>query len=234
MKERLSNEQAAEAKPIFVCLGTPKDHNLEKVDSTPNEFDIRHAQNIDWENPDNAKDDFLTSGRRTYVISPINSSDKYSKKFDRCTGLIVAGIDKINKENISFLSHQDPLALFVGLKKDSFIKHLDKRLQEMKDRCQPNSITTVVFGGKYYRETDPEIDNVFQGYPAVIELIGDEVKKVLGFESRVENGPKIPRGLDDAYYINKERRLYLVRPKVNSNTGSFPSSDIENQSKKWE
>lgn len=234
MNEKL--EHQVEGKPIIVCLGTVDDYGIDKLNPVPNEFDINQAHNIDWASSKKElmKNRFLNAGERTYVISPIDNSDKFSKELSRCTGLIIAGTDKKTGENISFLSHQDPYALFINLKKDNFVKHLNQRLLEMKNRCRQSSVSSVIVGGRYYGETHPEIDYVLESYPDIVKLIDLEVKKVLGIETVVANGPKIPRGFDDIYYDNKNRRLYLIRPRINSDTGSFPASDVDNQKNKWE
>lgn len=232
--EREAGEE--EPKPIFVSLGTASDYGLDKAGSAPSEFDISQARNIDWISSESElrKNKLLNAGEGTYVISPIDNFNKFSKDFVTCTGLIVAGIDKKTGEDISFLSHQDPHALFIHLKKDSFVGHLNQRLLEMKKRCKPGSIASVIIGGRYYGETHPEIDYVLESYPDVVKLIGSEVEQILGIEPIVANGPKITHGSDRAYYDNKNRRLYLVRPRVNPDTGSFPAFEVDSQKNKWE
>jgi hypothetical protein len=69
--------------------------------------------------------------------------------------------------------------------------------------------------------------------------LGHELKKLLGFEPVVINGPKIIFGYDDVYYENKQRRAYLVRgadnkeAKLNPKARDFVPSDLDKYQDEW-
>jgi len=224
-------------KPIIVCIGTPEDFETKKDSpkKTIHILGLDNVQNIDWvsgsyefqiEKP-------LTAGPKTYIISPIDDFNKYSKSFTRCVGLVITGVDKETGKNISFLLHSDPVS-FLFSEKNNFTTDLNKQLVKIKERCKPGTIDAVIIGGRYFG--DDELDNyqVSQLYPDAINLLGTETKQVLGFEPIVINGPKNSREKwDEIYYDNNHRKLYFIRPKVNKSTSSFSSSDVSNQESKW-
>jgi len=205
----------------------PGMHNV-KHDGSPEEL---RAQN------------FKNPGINSYVISPIDGLNKFSKSFVNCTGLVVAGYDKKTSENISFLSHQYP-RYFLGNenKQNRFVADLEERLTELKERCQKGTIDAKIIGGNYLKAQDFEphdlqdfeIEVYQKSYLASIKLLSDEIEKVLGFEPVMITGPKLIPGEEDIFYENKNRRLYISRPEVGDNsTKSFVLSTINEQKEKW-
>jgi len=81
----------------------------------------------------------------SYVISPVDDTDKYSKSYRNCTGLIVTGKEKGTGKNISFMSHQSPL-IFSWKMPSGFQEDLAKQIQEIKDRCEDGTIDAVIVG----------------------------------------------------------------------------------------
>jgi hypothetical protein len=227
-------------KPIIACVGSFEDFGIkDPYPKNAPEYEIdlklKNAQFIDIDSSKDklAQDKFLNAGEKTYVISEINDADKFSKKFHRCTGLIVSGIDKTTGKNISFVSHQDPFKFLLD-DKEKFKNDLKEKIKEIKEKCREGTIDAVIVGGIFY--TDTELDNfqVMETYKTSIDLLGKETSGSLGFEPIVINGPKTSRIIgDDIYFDNENRRLYFLRPKVNQNTGDFIPSDIENQKEKW-
>ena len=213
---------------IIACVGTheqfgenPGAEEIAFRDRTP---EIPETYNVDYtKSPEG----------RSYVISPISSSDKFSRGYGDCTGLVAAGRDKKNTENVSFLSHQDPkYFLSSEVNQNNFVSDLEQRLSELKQRCNEGTIDAVIVGGSY-REEYPEFQ---KNYPDSIALLSKEVEKILGFEPMVMTGPKTQKkgGMESVFYQNKERRLYISRPEVgNASTESFVSSAVKDQEKKW-
>jgi hypothetical protein len=234
------------ARPIIACLISPEDFG-ELLVPMYRDFNVRNPlktiHNVDW-NMDKAtldKQGFLNEGSFTYVISTIDNFNKFSESFLRCTGLVVAGTEKRTGKRISFLTHQDPNHVLTDLK-DKFTADLETRLYEMRKRCVEGTIDAVIVGGRYIVDAGDDAGaNVTEDYPASLELLEKEVKKVLGFEPTVINGPKNIRRLpkkegaltdktehavDNVYYDTEQNRLYLVRPKI-LNVGNFTSSDFD-------
>lgn len=203
------------ARPIFACVGTPDD--FEKSGFSPEQpLQIlglgNDAQNIDSEGD--------TS------ILKLDESNKYSKAFSVCTGLVVTGISRKTGKNVSFLSHQNANDVLEG----KFISSLRKLLNEINDECEPGTIDAVVIGG-YNVGGD---NYTKKNYLNSIKLLGKEVKKALKFEPMVVNGPKIGANKrDDIYYDTENRRLFFIRPEVNRDIGDFPTGDVKKQKSKW-
>lgn len=214
--------------------------------SSSNKNDDQHNRNVNYYgNPDELnKQGFKNPEFDSYVISPIDSLNKFSKSFKNCTGLVVTGIDKETGKNISFLSHQDP-AYFL-YKKDSskFVKDLREQIEKLKKRCLDGTIDAVIVGGNYFKNDKQfqegylnSIRKQFQeDYLNSIKLLSQETENILGFEPVVMTGPKTNPGggRDNVFYDNDHRRLYIVRPKVaDESTKSYLPSDIDKQEEKW-
>ncbi len=247
-------------KPIFVSVGTPGNFSKAEADDEQGlfqnhiskDFGLHNPQEINWEAgaPKLREQNFLNSGELTYVISTLDSTDKFSKGLFPCTSLIVCGISKKTGEKISFLTHLAPRALFSNLveedKKDEFIDHLRQRLTEVANQCEEGTVDAVIVGGAYASRDDDRtkmvslvgsnyIKSVNDSYIGSIKLVSTEVARILKFEPTVVYGPKInSRGQDDIYFDNENRRAYLVRPELSVNTKDFVPSDIEEERRKWQ
>ena len=98
----------------------------------------------------------------------------------------------------------------------------------------PGTIDAVIAGGSSYGGTGGDGLSIQKKYLDSINLLGQEVKSVLGFEPIVINGPKSENLLvDDLYYDNENRRLYFIRSEVNSKAGNFSPSDAEKHQHEW-
>jgi hypothetical protein len=108
----------------------------------------------------------------------------------------------------------------------------------MKERCKVGTLDAIIIGGRDYSDSDSDLaKKLSQEYVESIKFISTEVKKIFDFEPIVINGPKLPdtgEEGDDVYYDNANRRLYLLRPEVNKNVGSFPASEIDKEKRKWD
>lgn len=224
---------------IMACIGTPEEFR----ESTGPEAglwkyasDIPEADNVDYHgHPDVlVKQNFKNRGKDSYVISPIDSLDKFSRSFVNCTGLLVVGCDKKTGENISFLSHEYP-EYFLDSKtnRNSFLSDLRERLAELKERCGEGTIDAAIVGGNYFT-TGRKPKDFQKDYLESIELLSAETAKALGFEPVVMTGPKVISGGEDVFYENKTRRLHILRPEVgDSSTESFAPGAAKDQEKKW-
>jgi hypothetical protein len=232
--------------PIMVCVGTP-----EQFDENPGDeekFFLREKSshsihNVDYfGDPSNlVEQGFKNAGRRSYVISPVDTLDKFSRTFKNCTGMIVTGQDKETGENISFMSHQYPGHFLLDDEAGGkFGSDLRERLRELKEKSVDGTIDAVIVGGNYlkkayFKRIGESDDAKFRhNYIDSIKLLSTEVQIVFGFEPVVITGPKMVGGADDIFYDNKHRRLYAMRPEVGKkSTKSFMPKDIETEAKKW-
>ncbi len=222
--KKLSKHLIEGVKPIYVCLGTQDEIGLFIDEDYPPE-----GHNVKYNDVrGNADKQFLQTEGAQCVISTIDSLNKFSLDFFRCTGLVVAGIEKENGNPISFLSHQDPSFFLFNPKKEDFKSGLEKSLSEIKERCIPGTIDAVIVGGNY--PEDSEHDR--QQYLDSINFLSSQIKQNLGFEPVIVNGPKKSSfTTDEIYYNNNNRRLYFSRTKINPEMGSFTASDISNNKK---
>lgn len=238
-------------KPIMVCIGTKKD-DMEV--SVPARRSIpKSAYYVDFYSDEEKLKEgkFLNAGKKTYVMSPVDNMDKFSDDFFDCTSLIMVGKDKKSGEDISFMTHQNPDCFLVD-KKDNFVKDLQKRISDMRKKCEQGTIDSVIIGGNFNHLSEEEVNNILKdkseeekqrilekiekyhkNYAGSINLLSDEIKNSLGFEPVVVNGPKNSRGPDFAFFDTKNRRLYFERPKLNTDTRDFTASTMENERGKW-
>ena len=181
---------------------------------------------------------FENGGEESYVISPVDAFDKYSKKFFNCTGLIIAGRKKGTDKNVSFMSHQNPhyFLLPKGLK---FSGDLERKVQEIKEQCDDGTIDAVIVGGSYaevkeIKAPDPNRNMYIEEYIKSINFLSEIVEKELGFEPLVITGPKtIPAG-DSVFYDNENRKLLLTRGADDFGAvQSFMPSELEERRKSW-
>ncbi|MFA6324696.1 MAG: hypothetical protein WCX46_00490 [Candidatus Paceibacterota bacterium] len=201
-----------------------------------------------------------TSGKETYLISPINEKNKYSINYLDCTGVIFVGKDKITGKNISCLTHQNPEKFLEdGDIQNEFIENLKKTTEEFKNSCEEGSIDIVIVGGNeddVSRHTDNAIndhrDDFTPGrdstdflnikpetkYINSIKLLNYQISKIIGFSpvimTPMNRNFSTPNHSLGVFFDTKNRRVYLSRPYQNKSIKNEPfvASDIESQIKK--
>jgi hypothetical protein len=229
-----------DVSPIMVCVGTAEDYQ-DQLNEISSHFDdyVHGVHNADYFSDSEILDrkGFKNTGNNTYVISPLDKFDKFSEGFYNCTGLIVVGRNKRDGENISFLSHQDP-EKFLHSKREDFITHLDQILSNLKVQVEEGTIDAIIIGGRYLPLSDRSAGDSYdiKNYVGSVNLLSEEVRKILGFDPVVVNGPKFPSmkgGADKVYFDNKNRRAYLIRPRVNSDLKDFTQPELEKKRKTW-
>ncbi len=226
-------------KPIFACVGIEEDFQNE-FSKEAHYFDPNYLGD-EVDNVDYFKDaeslkrrGMKNAGEYTYVISEVNSRDKFSAEFRNCTMLVVAGIDKKSGENISLMSHQDPTEFF-SLNKDSFAQHLLERLRELKERSVEGTIDAVIAGGNLRPDYLPQ-DALARDYSGSIALLTERVKETFGFEPLVIVGPKTVKGGDSVFYDSHNRRLFIVRPDAmrgKSSNFSYNPDNFDQELDNW-
>lgn len=243
MTEQLHNEQNPPGyehlkdgvKPIMTCAGhfsqfvdDPGEtvalstllENVRKTEQDPNIFNLRFYGEEDYFK----KNQILNGGRRSYVISPIDSRNKICKDYTDCPGIAVAGRRKDTREEVSFLSHQNP-GYFLRTKeeKERFLADLKSRLREMKEICEPGTIDAVLFAGrdndknpasKFRHNTDTKepFRTEHDEYIESIELLQNLIKDELGFMPAIPIEPKKTYE-EEVFYNTLHRRLYIIHPK---------------------
>lgn len=233
---------------IMACVGTPeqfkkfpgKEREIKDIynrNAGVSNLNQQKIRNVDWwgDPKELIRQNFKNAGRGTYTISPVDNSDKFSKGFRNCTGLLVAGQNKETGENISFFTHQDPyFFLRENEKKNKFVNDLKEQIRELKEKSADKTIDAVIIGGNYFKGKHHDDERYRQDYRESVKLLSEEAQKLLGFEPAVITGPKTISGDDDIFYDNEHRRVYIIRPYVGiPSTESFSPNDIKNQEKKW-
>jgi hypothetical protein len=219
-------------KPIMVWVGVEDDFK-QVLESTP-KFGLKDLHHLDWFEGSYYpfyKEDFIkkhkeafTMGEGTYVISDIDSNNKYSKNLIACTSLVVVGRQKGSTENISIMTHQSPSSVLSAYYFKFILRDI---LRQIKSKCEPATIDAVLVGGTSVKK-----------FAEVVGVVGKEVKDAFDINLVVVNGPKIIdtsklkygevlRLADSVYFDNENRRLYLVRPQVNQVLDKvYPDIDI--------
>lgn len=258
-------------KPIYASLmsafedpdvidpetGKPIQYSPENISDFIEAFKKReNVQEVSWfaEKEKLDREGFLHGGVESYVISPINDSDKFSEGYNACTGLVVSGIDKKTGKNISFISHQATGVLVqISMIKEKFQRDLDQRLREIKEMCVEGTVDAVLVGGDYfykYSLEGPPLSSI--RYERTTEILMKPFMRNFDFEPTIINGPKVltedpaekrqdqkkEHEDDDIYFDNEERRLYFIRTKINqaslgATSGDFKPSELEGRKKDW-
>ena len=166
-KNPLKSEHLKEGiQPIMFCIGTPQQFQenpgAERETFREKSSNNNKDRNINYygDPKELNRQNFRNAGEHSYVISSVDGSNKFSKSFKNCTGLIVAGIDRVTGKNISFMSHEDP-DFFLGgeFGKTSFIDDLTERLDELKERSIEGTVDAVIMGGNYFADRPDYQDN---------------------------------------------------------------------------
>ncbi|MCX6739132.1 MAG: hypothetical protein NT098_03730 [Candidatus Parcubacteria bacterium] len=181
------------------------------------------------------KEGLRNDGIQSYVISPVDEQNKFSKTFLNCTCVVVAGQDTETGENISFMSHEDP-KYFQKHGWENFTRDFRKSLYEVKNRCVPGTIDAVIGGGNFFTHIwKEEIEKQFRDdYRKVVYALAWKISAILGFAPVIITGPKTIKGEEHIFYENEHRRLYIFRKKVGDvSSESYTPKMYFKQERKW-
>ena len=254
-KDPLKLEHLKEGvNPIMACVGSPtqfENHPGSRAVTFKKETNPTEALNVDFnELP------YILERKKcknpevnSYVISSIDSSDKFSEGYANCTGVLAVGRETDTGENISFLSHQYPYYFLnrtvrstrLQSRQDRFLNDLRESFEKLKGKCEKGTIDAVILGGSYYKGDSNEENQ--ENYLRSIELLSEETQRILGFEPVVITGPKTDErhivdktiGYESVFYDNKQRKIYLMRPGIeDTSTETFRPGDVKEKEKKWQ
>ncbi len=215
-------------KPIHPILGlnSYKERLVLLADFNKNSSEALNL-NFEENQPDTLdKENILHNGFRSYTLSPLDKRDKYDEGLYHCVGFVIAGINE-NGEEVSIFNHIRPVSFLTDQQKESFIKDLENKLDEVNQYCKKGSIDAMIFGGNYSKQLNSNRISFKKDYLDTVELLKELLQEKLKFEPRIENGPSpITTGPDSAFYKTNERELILLRGKINENIDDFPVSDI--------
>lgn len=221
-------------KPITVCVDEKK-FDTHSFFMSKNQDYRNYTDNVNYEaNQDYFRENkMLSIGPSTFVISELNSKNKYTTGLCDCTSIIVSGVDKETGRNISILTHEDSQRLFKEPITEFFIKNLSKRIQEILERSKIRSIDAIILGGNTFKGNTMVgyTKDYYDNYKKSIELITQIIREKLNFEPTVTTGPKEDRGSTNVYFDNDKRRAYLFIPEQKNtiNYNDFQPKDIDTQ-----
>ena len=194
----------------------------------------------------------------TYVMSLIDGRNKFSEDFLDCTGTLFSGIDSKTGGNISFMSHQNPGALFRNDEaREKFNEDLNNRIDDLIKRCRPNTIDAVIFGGNdsmediksnLFDDSNFDLNKINENFHEITNDKNENYRKSIKLLNNIifaklHYSPVVMSGFNNkhhnkdnslgAYFDNDHRQLHMVRPGQNSiNNESFLASDISSQIEK--
>ncbi len=169
------------------------------------------------------------------VISHINIKNKFSKWYYDCTGIVAIGRDKETGENISFLTHQNPMYLEGGAPKESFSHAVTTALEALREKSVQWSIDIVILWGLGYL-TSSEDKNLaernFRRYTKVIEWLNDIIFNVMKFYPVAVCSPLVfpsNNGSKDIFIDTQKRQIHFWKPTRKGNCNVSYITDKVNE-----
>jgi hypothetical protein len=175
-----------------------------------------------------------------YVMSRVDTNNKFSLGYRNCVGLIVTGTTH-DGERVSFLTHTNPGVFGQQHDYDEYIASLRGNLMELKNRCVIGSIDAVSFGGNAFFDDNSEsfIDTEFNAaddYRIATEITASTVNDILEFTPHIAEGPRIKKGYDyesyeqKAFFNTQTRHLHILVTGGAANSGkSFEVSELDEE-----
>lgn len=180
-----------------------------------------HKEKLEERNQKNA-------GERTYVISPVDTTNKESEGYTWCTGIVAVGKTK-EGTNISLLTHQAPYYIAKEPYRTKFIQDVTTELLELRSKSLPGTIDVIIVGGNVQQKEDifgrEMMDKKeHNDYLKDVEMLTRIVRDNLQIEPRVF-GPNF-YGLTDIVLDTANRRLYMQRGKTFRSDFDKPASEV--------
>ncbi len=179
-----------------------------EVKTNPNSENI----NFYWSNEYFKQKLLLNAWAKSYVISSIDTKNKYTERLANCTSLIAIWTDN-NWEAVSFITHQNPCFIFNSRKnKNLFIQNLGNRLQTLKNICIPWSIKIYIswwniISKKYKISNKQEFEN---NYINSIRLLNQITKSILWFRPQIVHLPKLDSWANNIYLDTQKNMLIIL------------------------
>jgi len=244
---------------IVECLHNREDMD-EKSEKYFREFE-KNAEFIDFKSRTEKFQSEITGDTKevgTYTISSVSNTDKYSKDFLDCTGVLFVGTGAEFGKNISFMSHQNPDALFHNTEvREKFKIELNDKIDTLIKHCLPKTVDVVIFGGNDKKEDISDIllndfsfdmNKINENYDDIYSDKNENYRKSIKFLNHIISiklgySPVVISGFNDkynennnsatVYFDNDKRQLHIVRPRQDTvNNESFLASDVEAQIEK--
>ncbi len=201
----------------------------------------RNSQNVDFRRAAYASRNEQKGEDGAFVISRIDSENKWSKDYFNCTGVVAVGFDETIGKNISLLSHQNPGKVLQGYhdydRQSEFEKALRASLVEIAQRSKSGTLDVVIFGGMYTQRDIGRASENREQYLRTIPQLEHIIKESTGLDAEVIIGPNASTNpIDEVFLDTERRRLRVVLPEQplesQANT-SFPAATFSREAEKW-
>lgn len=174
---------------------------------------LKDANYIDYyrNNEKVAKENLKFSNHNSFVISNIDSSNKYSKDYLNCTWIIAIWESEETWENISFLTHQNTIWYMEKIKwLDTLFKQkLEESLLELKSKSKNGTIDIVIM---WWNDI-----NDFADYTKTIKFLDNIISESTWISAEVVWWPSIVKNLKtknntkDIVLNTSDRKIFLFK-----------------------
>lgn len=202
-------------KPLYISLDHIEEETVKKV-----LYLLWFWRGVDWYSSPllNKILNNTNPEQDSYVISEVSTSNKHSRWYYDCTGVVLIGKNSKWK-NISLLTHQDPKYLFCRFDahdcQNRFQNDLQTAIDKFKIQAIPWTIDACIVWWNYVVwEVDFHwVDfDMKQNYINSIELLNEMISRNFWFPPVVV-GPIFSRWFSDIFLDTKNRRIVQKRWK---------------------
>lgn len=202
-------------KPLYISLDYIEEETIKKV-----LYLLWFWRGVDWYSSPlvNRLFNHTNPEQDSYVISEVSTSNKHSRWYYDCTGLILIGKNRKGK-NISLLTHQDPKYLFSRINSidclNRFQNDLQIAIEKFMIQTLPGTIDACIVWGNYIVW---EIEfrwvhfDMKQNYIDSIEVLNEIILRNFWF-APVVIGPILDNGFSDIFLDTKKRQIIQKRWK---------------------
>ena len=177
---------------------SPRTSNIHISKRYPDIFEITSAKNeVIWLQRD------LPFPEHTYYFSKIDTTDKFSKKFEYCICVMITGLEKEIDIPISFLGHLTPNISTYGIVK--FMSTFRTLLFEFKSKAQTETIFATICGGCFMNKKEKSQYSEIVG---TVQHVLDEAR--IGIKSKVLK-PKNEYRVHDNIYLKTDKQVFYNR-----------------------
>jgi len=178
----------------------------------PVSYVLEDAEYIDYyrANTRTADKNLEHSNHNSFVISKLNSSNKYSKDYLNCTWVVALGESKDSWENISFLTHQNVIWFLrdeqsVG---DEFKEKLKASIDELKKKSKEWTVDIIILWWNDFDE--------YSDYKETIKFLDSVITESAWFSPSVVWWPTVNKftwnkNSKDIALNTKERKVSLFK-----------------------
>lgn len=156
-----------------------------------------------------------------YLISPVTPKDKYSRNYQICTGVCLAGTHRKTKKEMSFMTHHNSSVIIRQntVSESVFNNDFGETIERFIESTAEGTRDAVIFGGdnsyiSVYLDVVKKLNEVLEGYLSFQPVI------LAGPSIRSEVEAKYTRGID-VYFETQKRILHVLRQDFNASESNL-------------